>query len=67
MSARIIVTLGVWILVMVLIGTMTVGLTGTFYLAMTAFFAAVVGVMMLLSRRRGEPHDTPAHHGPSRH
>jgi len=66
MSARIIVTLGIWFLVMVLLSTLTVGFATAFYVAMTAFFAAVVGIMMVVSRRRGGPQDTPAH-GPSRH
>ncbi len=52
MSSRAIVSLGVWILAMVLLGTMTVGLALFFYVALTAFFAVVVGVMMLITRRR---------------
>lgn len=58
MSARIIVSLGIWILLMVLVGTMTVGFAMAFYVAMTVFFAILVGVMMFISRRRAE---TPRH------
>lgn len=54
MSSRAIVSLGVWILVMVLIGTMTVGIALAFYVALTAFFALVVGGLALLSRRRAD-------------
>ena len=54
MSSRAIVSLGVWILAMVLIGTMTVGFALLFYVALTAFFAVVVGVMMLITRQREE-------------
>lgn len=66
MSARIIVTLGIWILAMVLMGTMTVGSATAFYVVITLFFAAVVGIMTVISRRRDGPHD-PAVHGPSVH
>ncbi|WP_448205898.1 hypothetical protein [Azospirillum sp. sgz302134] len=54
MSSRAIVSLGVWILAMVLVGTMTVGFALVFYVALTAFFAVVVAVMMMLTRRRDE-------------
>lgn len=57
MSSRAIVSLGVWILAMVLIGTMTVGAALLFYVALTAFFALVVGVLMLLTRRRADRRD----------
>ncbi|WP_029007806.1 hypothetical protein [Azospirillum halopraeferens] len=56
MSARTIVLLGVWILVMVLIGTLTVGMTPGFYLGTTAFFAVVVAVLMVVSRGRSNHH-----------
>ncbi|CAO3404054.1 hypothetical protein [Azospirillum palustre] len=52
MSARAIVSLGVWILAMVLIGTMTVGLALAFYLMLTLAFAVVVAGLTLLARRR---------------
>ena len=52
MSSRAIVSLGVWILAMVLIGTMTVGVALLFYVALTAFFAVVVAVMMAITRHR---------------
>lgn len=52
MSSRAIVSLGVWILAMVLIGTMTVGVALLFYVALTAFFAVVVAVMMVVTRHR---------------
>ncbi|MCM8737226.1 hypothetical protein ACCD06_05130 [Azospirillum sp. CT11-132] len=52
MSARAIVSLGVWILAMVLIGTMTVGLALAFYLLLTLCFAVVVAALTLLARRR---------------
>jgi hypothetical protein len=55
MSARSIVSLGLWILLMVLVGTMTVGFALAFYLAMTAFFGVVVAVMMIVSRHRTQP------------
>lgn len=54
MSSRAIVSLGVWILAMVLIGTMTVGFALLFYVALTAFFAVVVVIMMLITRHREE-------------
>ncbi len=54
MSSRAIVSLGVWILAMVLIGTMTVGFALLFYVALTAFFAVVVVIMMLITRQREE-------------
>jgi len=54
MSSRAIVSLGVWILAMVLLGTMTVGFALLFYVALTAFFAVVVVVMMLITRQREE-------------
>lgn len=59
MSARVIVSLGVWILAMVLVGTMTVGLALVFYAIMTAFFAVVVGVLMVLTRRPVEESPFP--------
>ncbi len=52
MSSRAIVSLGIWILAMVLVGTMTVGLALFFYVALTAFFAVVVAVMMRITRHR---------------
>jgi heme A synthase len=52
MSSRSIVALGLWILLMVLVGTMTVGMALAFYLAVTAFFAVLVGVLMLVTRHR---------------
>ena len=52
MSARAIVSLGVWILAMVLVGTMTVGLALAFYLLLTLCFAVVVAALALLARRR---------------
>ncbi|HYD65764.1 hypothetical protein [Azospirillum sp.] len=55
MSARTIVSLGLWILLMVLVGTMTVGIALAFYVAMTAFFGAVVAVMMIIARHRTHP------------
>lgn len=54
MSSRAIVLLGVWILVMVLMGTMTVGISLIFYIGLTAFFTLVVGGLTLLSRRRAD-------------
>ncbi|WP_042695195.1 hypothetical protein [Azospirillum sp. B506] len=54
MSARAIVSLGVWILAMVLLGTMTVGLALAFYLLLTLAFAVVVAGLTLLTRRREE-------------
>ncbi len=56
MSSRAIVSLGVWILAMVLIGTMTVGVTLLFYVALTAFFAVVVIIMMVITRSRDDDH-----------
>jgi len=52
MSSRGIVTLGLWILLMVLVGTMTVGMALAFYAAMTAFFAVVVLILMVVTRHR---------------
>ncbi|PWC87235.1 hypothetical protein TSH100_10620 [Azospirillum sp. TSH100] len=52
MSARTIVSLGVWILAMVLIGTMTVGLALAFYLMLTVACAVVAAGLTLLARRR---------------
>jgi len=54
MSSRTIVSLGVWILLMVLIGTLTVGMALAFYVLLTIFFALVVGVLMLITRPRTE-------------
>ncbi|KAA0685447.1 hypothetical protein [Azospirillum brasilense] len=58
MSSRAIVSLGVWILAMVLIGTLTVGVALLFYVALTAFFAVVVAVLMLVTRQRDDEHKT---------
>ncbi|MBK3732674.1 hypothetical protein GAY29_06035 [Azospirillum brasilense] len=58
MSSRAIVSLGVWILAMVLIGTLTVGVALLFYVALTAFFAVVVAILMLVTRQRNEEHKT---------
>jgi hypothetical protein len=52
MSARAIVSLGIWILAMVLLGTMTVGLALAFYVLLTLCFAVVVAGLTLLVRRR---------------
>lgn len=52
MSSRSIVALGLWFLLMVLVGTMTVGMALAFYLAVTAFFAVVVAVLMVVTRHR---------------
>ena len=54
MSSRTIVSLGVWILLMVLIGTLTVGMALAFYVLLTVFFALVVGILMLITRPRTE-------------
>lgn len=56
MSSRAIVSLGVWILAMVLIGTLTVGVALLFYVALTAFFAVVVAILMLVTRQRNDEH-----------
>ncbi|GAA4255696.1 hypothetical protein FW320_18020 [Azospirillum sp. Vi22] len=56
MSSRAIVSLGVWILAMVLIGTLTVGVALLFYVALTAFFAVVVAILMLVTRQRDDDH-----------
>ncbi|AIB14620.1 membrane protein (plasmid) [Azospirillum argentinense] len=58
MSSRAIVSLGVWILAMVLIGTLTVGVALLFYVALTAFFAVVVAILMLITRQRDNEHKT---------
>ncbi|AWJ92352.1 hypothetical protein Sp245p_21540 (plasmid) [Azospirillum baldaniorum] len=58
MSSRAIVSLGIWILAMVLIGTLTVGVALLFYVALTAFFAVVVAILMLVTRQRDEEHKT---------
>ncbi|MBK3775555.1 hypothetical protein JJL56_00635 [Azospirillum sp. YIM DDC1] len=58
MSSRAIVSLGVWILAMVLIGTMTVGVALLFYVALTAFCAVVVAILMLITRQRDDDHKT---------
>ncbi|MBK1842646.1 hypothetical protein JHL17_35155 [Azospirillum sp. YIM B02556] len=52
MSARAIVSLGVWILAMVLLGTMTVGLALAFYLMLTLCFTVIAAGLALLARRR---------------
>ncbi|CAO3430778.1 hypothetical protein [Azospirillum endophyticum] len=52
MSARAIVSLGVWILAMVLLGTMTVGLALAFYVMLTLCFTVIVAGLTLLARRR---------------
>ncbi|AWU96152.1 hypothetical protein [Azospirillum ramasamyi] len=52
MSARAIVSLGVWILAMVLLGTLTVGVALAFYVLLTLCFAVVVAALTLLVRRR---------------
>ncbi|MBP2303147.1 hypothetical protein [Azospirillum picis] len=54
MSARAIVSLGIWILAMVLMGTMTVGMALAFYVLLTLCFAAVVAALTVLTRRRHE-------------
>lgn len=62
MSSRAIVSLGIWILAMVLVGTMTVGFALLFYVALTAFFAVVVVVMMLITRHREDDRRGLMHH-----
>ncbi|HYG90308.1 MAG TPA: hypothetical protein VD978_29080 [Azospirillum sp.] len=52
MSSCSIVLLGLWILLMVLVGTMTVGVALAFYVAMTVFFAVVVVILMIATRHR---------------
>lgn len=54
MSSRTIVSLGVWILLMVLLSTLTVGMTLVFYILLTGFCAVVVGVLTVLTRPRAE-------------
>lgn len=54
MSSRGIVSLGLWILLMVLLGTLTVGVALAFYVALTVFFALVVVVLMFITRDREE-------------
>ncbi|PWC56398.1 hypothetical protein [Azospirillum sp. TSO22-1] len=56
MSSRSIVALGLGILLMVLLGTLTVGMALAFYVAVTVFFAVLVGVLLLIARHRGD-HD----------
>jgi uncharacterized membrane protein len=51
MSSRVIVSLGVWILATVLISTMMVGAALLFYVAITAFFAVLIGVLTVVTRR----------------
>lgn len=60
MSSRSIVALGLWILLMVLLGTLTVGMALAFYVAVTVFFTVVVGVLMLITRYR-ENHENHGH------
>lgn len=60
MSSRSIVTLGLGILLMVLLGTLTVGMALAFYVAVTVFFAVLVGVLMLITRYR-DGHDNHGH------
>lgn len=57
MSTRATVALGVWVLLMVLVGTMTVGVTAAFYLGMVVVLALIVAVLMVLTRRRGPDPD----------
>ncbi|SMH47382.1 hypothetical protein [Azospirillum agricola] len=63
MSSRAIVSLGVWILAMVLVGTLTVGVALAFYVALTALCALVAVALSVLSHRRavrrerGDPDD----------
>ncbi|CAO3430904.1 hypothetical protein [Azospirillum doebereinerae] len=54
MSSRAIVSLGVWSLAVVLLGTLTVGAALVFYVGLTAFFALVAIALSVLSRRRAE-------------
>ena len=54
MSSRSIVALGLWFLLMVLVGTLTVGMALAFYVGVLAFFAALVAVLMLVTRHRGD-------------
>jgi hypothetical protein len=58
MSALQIVALGLWVLLMVLVGTITVGFTLVFYAALVSFSAVVAVVLMVISRRK------PGTHGP---
>ncbi|PWC34018.1 hypothetical protein [Azospirillum sp. TSO35-2] len=57
MSARVIVSLGVWILVTVLLGTLTIGLALAFYVLLTVCFAVLVLALTLLARRRDDRRD----------
>lgn len=54
MTTRATVAMGVWVLLMVLIGTMTVGIASSFYLGMVGVLAVVVAALMIVSRYRGQ-------------
>ncbi len=57
MSSRVIVSLGIGILAMVLIGTMLVGAALLFYAVMTAVFAVVIAILALATRRPKDRRD----------
>lgn len=58
MTSRTIVALGLVFLLMVLVGTLTVGMALAFYVGVIVFFAVLVGILMLVTRQRddGEHH-----------
>lgn len=58
MSARAIVSLGIWVLFMVLVGTMTVGITVAFYVFMAISVGVAVVLLIVLKRRPPDSRQT---------
>ncbi|HYD32459.1 MAG TPA: hypothetical protein VEB64_16575 [Azospirillaceae bacterium] len=54
MTTRATVAMGVWVLLMVLVGTLTVGVTSTFYFGIVGVLAVVVAALTIITRHRGQ-------------
>ncbi|WP_158043855.1 hypothetical protein [Skermanella pratensis] len=64
MSDRAIVALGVWLLLLVLMGTATIGIATAFYIGLGTVMAALAAILFIASRRRADGRHAGA--GPGR-
>jgi len=63
MSDRAIVALGVWLLLLVLMGTATVGIAIAFYIGLGAVIAVLATIMFIVARKRANHRHARADHG----
>jgi ABC-type nickel/cobalt efflux system permease component RcnA len=63
MSDRAIVALGVWLLLLVLMGTATIGIAMAFYIALGLVMLLLAAILFVTSRRRTSARQADPGHG----